>query len=119
AVSALFGAPIAHEDHAGRALRAARAIQERLAPLRAEIQRTHGRDFRLRIGVNTGPVVVGAIGRDLRMDYTAVGDTTNLASRIMDLAKPGQVAVSANTHRLTEGYFDFNDLGEFLVKGKS
>src|SRR6266571_2086852 len=73
-VMALFGAPIAHEDHAGRALRAALAIQEKLEPLRADVQRTHGRDFRMRIGINTGPVLVGAIGRDIRMDYTAVGD---------------------------------------------
>jgi class 3 adenylate cyclase len=90
-VMALFGAPIAHEDHAGRALRAALAIQEKLEPLRADIQRTQGRDFRMRIGINTGTVVVGAIGRDLRMDYTVLGDTVNLASRLLNIAQPGQI----------------------------
>src|SRR5438093_7640225 len=79
-VMALFGAPIAHEDHSHRALGAALALQRDLGPLREEVKRAHGVEFRLRIGVNTGLVVVGAIGRDLRMDYTAVGDTTNLAA---------------------------------------
>src|SRR5438128_2265856 len=74
---ALFGAPIAHEDHASRAVRAALAIQEGLVPLREDVRRTYGKELRMRIGINTGVVVVGAIGRDLRMDYTAVGDTTN------------------------------------------
>src|SRR5262245_33051568 len=80
-VMALFGAPIAHEDHAHRALHAALAIQAGLAPLREAVRQRHGVEFRVRIGINTGLVVVGAIGRDLRMDYTAVGDATNLASR--------------------------------------
>ncbi len=115
---ALFGAPIAHEDHAHRALRAALGIRAGLVPLRDHVQQRHGIDLRVRIGINTGPVVVGAIGRDLRMDYTAVGDTTNLASRILNIAESGQIALSANTHRLTDGYFDFDDLGEFQVKGK-
>jgi class 3 adenylate cyclase/tetratricopeptide (TPR) repeat protein len=118
-VMALFGAPIAHEDHAGRALRAALAIQERLAPLRADIQRMHKRDFRMRIGINTGPVVVGAIGRDLRMDYTAIGDTVNLASRVLNIAQPGQIAITWRTKELCEGFFVFEDLGEFQVKGKT
>ena len=118
-VMALFGAPIAHEDHAGRALRAALAVQEGLAPLRADVQRTHGRDFRMRIGINTGPVVVGAIGRDLRMDYTAIGDTVNLAARILNVAQPGQIAMSRRTKELCEGFFVFDDLGDFQVKGKT
>jgi len=118
-VMALFGAPIAHEDHAHRALHAALAIQTGLAPLREAVRQRHGVEFRVRIGINTGLVVVGAIGRDLRMDYTAVGDATNLASRILNVAQPGQVAISANTHRLTDGYFSFEDLGEFQVKGKT
>jgi class 3 adenylate cyclase/tetratricopeptide (TPR) repeat protein len=117
-VMALFGAPIAHEDHAHRALRAALGIRAGLEPLRDHVQQRHGIDFRVRVGINTGPVVVGAIGRDLRMDYTAVGDTTNLASRILNVAEPGEIALSANTHRLTNGYFDFADLGEFPIKGK-
>src|SRR3989475_5753906 len=90
-VMALFGAPISHEDHAHRSLSATLAIQDGLKPLQEEVRRTHGIDFRVRMGVNTGLVVVGAIGRDLRMDYTAVGDTTNLAARLLALAKPGQI----------------------------
>jgi class 3 adenylate cyclase len=118
-VMALFGAPIAHEDHAGRALRAALAIQQGLEPLRADVNAAHGREFRMRIGLNSGPVVVGAIGRDLRMDYTAVGDTVNLAARLMSIAQPGQVVVSARTRALCEGYFVFDDLGTFELKGKT
>jgi class 3 adenylate cyclase/tetratricopeptide (TPR) repeat protein len=116
---ALFGAPIAHEDHAHRALRAALEIQRNLGPLRADVARAHGVELRLRVGINTGPVVVGAIGRDLRMDYTAVGDTTNLAARLLNIAAPGQIVVSEHTRVLTEGYFVFEPLGEFAVKGKS
>ncbi len=118
-VMALFGAPIAHEDHPHRALRAALAIQRGLGPLREDVLRAHGAEFRVRIGINTGLVVVGAIGRDLRMDYTAVGDTTNLAARLLNLAQPGQIALSRHTQHLTEGYFVFEDLGEFQVKGKT
>jgi class 3 adenylate cyclase/tetratricopeptide (TPR) repeat protein len=118
-VMALFGAPIAHEDHAGRALRAALTIQAELEPLRADVQRAHGRDFAMRIGVNTGPVVVGAIGRDLRMDYTAVGDTVNVAARLLNVAAPGQIAVSRRTKESCEGFFVFEDLGDFQVKGKT
>jgi class 3 adenylate cyclase/tetratricopeptide (TPR) repeat protein len=118
-VMALFGAPVAHEDHANRALSAALAITRDLAPLRDEVKRVHGRDFLMRIGINTGPVVVGAIGQDLRMDYTAVGDTTNLASRLLNLAKPGQIVASRYTQHLRDGFFVFEDLGEFEVKGKS
>ena len=118
-VMALFGAPIAHEDHAHRALGAALAIQRELGPVRDDVRRLHGVEFRLRIGINTGLVVVGAIGRDLRMDYTAVGDTTNLASRMLNIAQPGQIVCTPATHRLTAGFFEFEDLGEFTVKGKS
>src|SRR2546422_9222378 len=118
-VMALFGAPIAHEDHASRALSAALTINRELQPLGAEVKRLHGRDFLMRIGINTGPVVVGAIGRDLRMDYTAVGDTTNLAARLLNLARPGQIVVSRYTQHLRDGFFAFEDLGEFEVKGKT
>ena len=118
-VMALFGAPIAHEDHAHRALSAALAIQDGLQPLAEDVRRLHGVEFRMRMGINTGLVVVGAIGRDLRMDYTAVGDTTNLAARLLGLAKPGQIVVSRRTQRLRKGFFVFEDLGEFQVKGKS
>ena len=118
-VMALFGAPIAHEDHAGRALRAALAIQQRLEPLREDVQRAHQREFRMRIGINSGSVVVGAIGRDLRMDYTAVGDTVNLAARLMGISQPGHIVASPNTRALCEGYFVFEDLGKFELKGKT
>ena len=118
-VMALFGAPIAHEYHPHRALRADLRIQQNLEPLSEDVRRAHGINFRLRIGINTGPVVVGAIGRDLRTDYTAVGDTTNLAARLLNLAQPGQIVISARVHRPTEGFFLFEDLGEFTVKGKS
>src|SRR6266436_8059125 len=118
-VMALFGAPIAHEDHAQRALSAALAIQEGLKPLAADVKQVHGIEFRMRMGINTGPVVVGAIGRDLRMDYTAVGDTTNLAARLLNLAAPGQIVVSRYTQHLRDGFFVFEDLGEFEVKGKT
>ena len=117
-VMALFGAPIAHEDHAQRALSAAIAIQNNLKPLTEDVKRAHGIDFRMRMGLNTGPVVVGAIGRDLRMDYTAVGDTTNLAARLLAIAKPGQIVTSRRTQNLRDRFFVFEDLGDFQVRGK-
>ncbi len=118
-VMALFGAPIAHEDHPDRALRAALTIQKGLEPLRYDVRHAHGVDFRVRMGINTGLVFVGAIGKDLRMDYTAVGDTTNLAARLLGLAKPGQIVVSRSTQHLRDKFFTFEDLGEFQVKGKA
>jgi class 3 adenylate cyclase/tetratricopeptide (TPR) repeat protein len=118
-VMALFGAPIAHEDHVHRALRAALDVQRGLVPLGEEVRRTHGVEFRMRIGLNTGLVVVGAIGKDLRMDYTAVGDTTNLAARLMALAGPGQIVLSDATRRVRGRSFTFEDLGEHSVKGKA
>ena len=118
-VMALFGAPVAHEDHAHRALCAALAIQDGLKPLAEEVRLKHGVDFKMRMGINTGLVVVGAIGRDLRMDYTAVGDTTNLAARFLGLAKPGQILVGRRTQHLRDGFFVFEDLGDFQVKGKA
>ena len=74
--------------------------------------------FKMRIGLNSGPVIVGAIGDDLRMDYTAVGDTTNLSSRMESMARPGTVLVSGNTHRLAREFFEFKSLGKIEVKGK-
>ncbi len=79
-VMALFGAPVAHEDHAQRACHAALSIQEAISDYSEKIKKDTGIDFSMRIGINSGPVIVGAIGDDLRMDYTAVGDTTNLGS---------------------------------------
>jgi len=118
-VMALFGAPVANEDHAQRALSAALAIQSGLQALTDEMQQRHGVEFRIRIGINTGLVVVGAIGRDLRMDYTAVGDTTNLAARLMGISKPGQIVVSKRVQQMGAGFFVFEDLGDFQLKGKT
>lgn len=112
---ALFGAPVAHEDHGRRAVLAGLAIQRTITEHRAEFQ---GADLHLRIGINTGPVVVGRIGDNLRMDYTAVGDTTNLASRIQGLAEPGYVYATAATHDLVPDAFDWEALGERKVKGR-
>jgi class 3 adenylate cyclase/tetratricopeptide (TPR) repeat protein len=115
---ALFGAPIAHEDHAYRATRAGLGIQEGLVPLRESIQEEWGLDFRVRVGLNSGPVVVGNVGTDLSMEYLAIGDTVNLASRIQSIARPGSVVLSENTYRLAHGYFVTKDLGEHDIKGK-
>jgi class 3 adenylate cyclase len=117
-VMALFGAPVAHEDHAQRACHAALAIQGAVAAYGERIEREHGQDFKLRIGLNSGPVMVGAIGDDLRMDYTAVGDTTNLAARMESMAEPGSILVSAKTHKLVKYFFEFEPLGKIQVKGK-
>lgn len=118
-VMALFGAPIAHEDGPRRAVHAALAIQQGLRDLSQEVQVRHGFPLQMRIGLNTGLVVVGKIGDDLRMDYTAVGDTTNVAARMQQLAQPGSVVVSEATHKLIEGFFDIVDLGELQPKGHS
>ena len=118
-VMALFGAPLAHEDHAQNACYAALAIQKALKGYSGEIQQRFGVAFHMRIGLNSGPVVVGAIGDDLRMDYTAVGDTTNLSARMESLAEPGTIRVSRNTVQLAREYFTFNALGAIHVKGKS
>jgi len=117
-VMALFGAPVAHEDHAQRACHAALAIQQAVGRFGEKISGDYGIDFKMRIGLNSGPVIVGAIGDDLRMDYTAVGDTTNLAARMEGLAQPGTVLISRNTQRLVKGYFDLKALGKVPVKGK-
>jgi class 3 adenylate cyclase len=106
---ALFGAPIAHEDHAQRACYAALCIQKALADYGARVKKQCGMDFKMRIGLNSGPVVVGSIGDDLRMDYTAIGDTTNLAARVEQAAKPGEVWMSQETRNIIRGFFK----GEF------
>src|SRR3989442_6546932 len=98
-VMALFGAPIAHEDHAQRAVHAALGMHRVLQGYGAELQRTRGIAFRVRLGLNTGLVVVASIGDNLRMDYTAVGDRTKLAEGMVNLAEPGQVVIAEDTHR--------------------
>jgi class 3 adenylate cyclase/tetratricopeptide (TPR) repeat protein len=118
-VMALFGAPLALEDAPRRAVTAAIAIHRELETIDSDLQQSSGRRFQMRIGINTGPVVVGTIGDDLRMDYTAVGDTTNMAARLEALAPAGGVVVSDTTKRLAEGFFDFRALGPMAVKGKS
>src|SRR6266536_1123974 len=117
-IMALFGAPIAHEDHARRAVHAALGIGRALEIYQAELA-PRGISFRARQGVNTGLVVVGAIGSDLRMDYTAVGDTTNVAARLQQAGEPGRVTISEATHRLVRGYFETRPLGELHLKGKA
>jgi class 3 adenylate cyclase/tetratricopeptide (TPR) repeat protein len=117
-VMALFGAPLAHEDHAQRACYAALAIQKDLIEYREKVRKDYGREFQMRIGLNSGPVVVGSIGDDLTMDYTAIGDTINLASRMEGLAQPGTVLLSRDTQRLVKDYFDLKPIGPLEVKGK-
>jgi class 3 adenylate cyclase/tetratricopeptide (TPR) repeat protein len=117
-IMALFGAPIAHEDHARRAVHAALGIGRTLETYQTELA-PRGIIFRARQGLNTGLVVVGAIGSDLRMDYTAVGDTTNVAARLQQAGEPGRVTISEATHRLVRGYFETRPLGELHLKGKA
>jgi class 3 adenylate cyclase len=110
-VMALFDEHV--DDYAIRALRAAAAIQADLAPVRTDVQREHGVDFRVRAGVHTGPVTVGVIGRGLRSDYVSQGDTTNIAARLVGLAAPGTIAISSRTRELALGVFLLNDAGEY------
>jgi predicted ATPase/class 3 adenylate cyclase len=116
-VMALFGAPIAHEDHAVRAVAAALAIQRAAREYGETLRRERGFGFSMRIGLNTGPVVVGRIGDDLRMDYTAQGETVNLAARLQTAAEPGGVLVSEAMHALVSGYFVADDVGPLALKG--
>jgi class 3 adenylate cyclase len=115
---ALFGAPAALEDHALRAVQAGLALQETIGGYNAQLQRDHRVQIRLRLGLNTGLVVVGRIGDDLRMDYTAVGNTTHLAARLQALAEPGTMLITEATHRLVEGYVHSEPLGPVEVRGQ-
>ncbi|MBC2713684.1 MAG: AAA family ATPase [Desulfobacteraceae bacterium] len=117
-VMALFGAPIAHEDHAQRACYAALSIQKAIESYGDKVTKDYGENFKMRIGLNSGPVVVGAIGDDLRMDYTAVGDTTNLAARMESTAESGTILVSKNTYNTARDFFEFESMGKITVKGK-
>jgi class 3 adenylate cyclase len=117
-VMALFGAPVAHEDHTQRACYAALSVQKAMEEYGGKIKKDTGIDFQMRIGLNSGHVVVGSIGDDLRMDYTAIGDTTNLASRMESLAQPSTILVSKDTHRLVKDFFEFETLEKIEVKGK-
>jgi class 3 adenylate cyclase/tetratricopeptide (TPR) repeat protein len=116
-IMALFGAPIAHEDHAVRACYAALAMQEAMQGYAEEVRRTQGLLVQMRVGLNSGEVVVRAIGNDLHMDYSAVGQTTHLAARMEQLAAPGSILLTAATLRLVEGLVRAQALGPVPVKG--
>jgi len=116
-IMALFGAPIAHEDHALRACYAALAMQAELRRYAEAVRHTQGLEVQLRVGLNSGDVVVRTIGNDLHMDYSAVGQTTHLAARMEQLATPGSIRLTAATIRLVEGLVHVNALGLFPVKG--
>ena len=116
-IMALFGAPVAHEDHAVRACYAALAMQAAIRHYAEEVRRTHGLAVQIRVGLNSGDVVVRAIGNDLHMDYSAIGQTTHLAARMEQLATPGSILLTAATLRLVEGLVRVNALGPVPVKG--
>ena len=116
-IMALFGAPIAHEDHAVRACYAALAMQEAIRRYSDEVRRGHGLEVQIRVGLNSGEVVVRAIGNDLHMDYSAIGQTTHLAARMEQLAPPGSIRLTAETLRLAEGWVQVTPLGPVPIKG--
>jgi class 3 adenylate cyclase/tetratricopeptide (TPR) repeat protein len=116
-IMALFGAPLAHEDHAVRACYAALHMQEAMRRYSAEVRRTHGVEVQIRVGLNSGEVVVRAIDNDLHMDYSAIGQTTHLAARMEQLATSGSIRLTAETLRLAEGLIQVTALGPVPVKG--
>ena len=116
-IMALFGAPIAHEDHAARACFAALHIGELVTEYATELRRSRGLNFSVRIGINSGEVVAGAIGADSKLEYTAVGHTVGLAQRMEALAEPGKAYLTEYAAKLAQGYLELKDLGEFEVKG--
>jgi class 3 adenylate cyclase/tetratricopeptide (TPR) repeat protein len=119
ALLAFFGAPIAHEDDPRRAILAGLDIVASIEPYREQIRERYGVDFNVRVGINTGLVVVGAVGSDLRMEYSALGDAINLAARMEQTAEPGTVRVAHDTYKIVKSLFDFKALGGVEVKGKS
>ncbi len=119
AMVAFFGAPVAHEDDPDRAVRAALDMVASIDEFARQLKATHGIDFRIRAGINSGPVVVGNLGTDLRYEYTALGDAMNVAARMQAAAEPGSVVMTSNTHRLVTDAFETEDLGEIVVKGKT
>ena len=116
-IMALFGAPLAHEDHAVRACYAALSMQEAVSRYGDDLQRLRGVPVQIRVGLNSGEVVVRSIGSDLRMDYSAIGQTTHLAARMEHMARPGTTLLTADTLRLAEGYIQVKPLGPARVKG--
>ena len=119
-ILALFGAPIALEDAPQRSIRSAYAIHREMAKFSDKLkqEREITSPLKMRIGIHTGPVVVGTLGNDLRIEFKAVGDTINLASRMENMAQPGTIYVTEATFKLTEGLFRFETLGEKKIKGK-
>jgi len=117
-VMALFGAPLAHEDHAQKACLAAMGIQKALEGYGNDLRARQGIEFKMRVGLNSGPVVVGSIGDDLRMDYTAIGDTPNLAFRVQSMAEPGTALLSEYTYKIVGQYVKCMSLGKVEVKGR-
>ena len=116
-IMALFGAPVAHEDHAVRACYAALRMQELVKGYAEQAFRTHGVTVRIRVGLNSGEVVVRSIRSDLRMDYSAVGQTTHLAARMEQLAPPDAIWITADTLRLAENFVQVQPLGPVPVQG--
>jgi class 3 adenylate cyclase len=116
-IMSLFGAPLAHEDHAARACYAALTMQTAMQPYADAIFRAHGITMRMRVGLNSGEVVVRTIGNDLHMDYSAVGPTTHLAARMEQLAAPGSITLTGATLRLVEGLVRVHARGPVPVKG--
>lgn len=117
-VMALFGAPVAHEDDPTRAVRTALGMQEALRRINEDLEFRLGISLKVRIGLNLGTVVVGSVGTDLRMDYTALGDTVNVASRLQSVAEPGTILVSRPVYEQTQPLFEFRELGAIRVKGR-
>ena len=119
AMLAFFGAPVAHEDDPERAIFAALDMIEATEEFAAQLRGSHGIEFRIRAGINSGPVMVGNVGSDLRYEYTALGDAVNVAARMQTAAEPGQVLITEMSRRLTGDAFELEDLGGIEVKGKS
>src|SRR5215831_13790459 len=118
-IMALFGVPLAHEDHAVRACYAALRMQDAVRRYSGDLRRTQGVEVQIRVGLNSGEVVVRSIGSDLRMDYAAVGQATNLAARMEQLAVPGSIRLTAGTLHLAEGFVQVAPLGPVPVKEPS
>lgn len=118
-VLAFFGAPIAHEDDAKRAILAGMEIIKNIQPFKEKINKQYNLDFDVRVGINTGLVVVGGVGSDLFMEYTALGDAINIAARLQQSAEPGTIQIGEDTYKQVSGYFDFEPGEDITLKGKA
>ena len=119
AMLAFFGAPVAHEDDPERAIFAAIDMLAAIDEYGTQLRASHGIEFRIRAGINSGPVMVGNVGSDLRYEYTALGDAVNVAARMQSAAEAGTIVITEMTRRLTGDNFDLDDLGAIEVKGKA